>query len=136
MLFPKKTKHRKKHRASLKGNATRGTRLSFGQFGLKSLGRSEITSRQIEAARRVIIRYLKKGGKLWIRIFPDHPVTFKGIEVSMGGGKGEVDHYAYPLKPGRVIFELSGISEEAARDAFRKETHKLPVKTKFIKRDK
>jgi|SRR6056297_1285312 len=136
MLFPKKTKHRKQHRANLKGNATRGTRLDFGQFGLKSLGRAEITSRQIEAARRVIIRYLKKGGKLWIRVFPDRPVTFKGIEVSMGGGKGEVDHYAYPLKPGRVIFELSGISEEAARDAFRKATHKLPVKTKFIKRDK
>jgi len=135
MLFPKKTKHRKQHRANLKGTASRGTRLEFGQFGLKALGRAEITSRQIEAARRVIIRYLKKGGKLWIRIFPDRPVTFKGIEVSMGGGKGEVDHYAYPIKPGRVIFELDGIEEEKARDAFRKATHKLPIKTKFIKRE-
>lgn len=136
MLYPKKTKHRKwqKGTGKSKGKASRATRLNFGQYGLKCLEPGEITSRQIEAARRVVIRYLKKGGKLWIRIFPDKPVTFKGIEVSMGGGKGEVDHYIYPIKPGRIMFELSGIEEEKAQEAFRKASHKLPVKTKFIKR--
>ena len=117
-----------------KGVTTRGTELVFGTFGLKSLGTSWITSRQIEAARRAIIRYLRKGGKLWIRIFPDKPVTTKGTEVPMGGGKGRVSHYVFPIKPGRIIFEVTGIPEKEAREALRKASDKLPVKTKFIKR--
>ena len=134
MLLPKKTKHRKWRKGRSKGVESRSTYLAFGSYGLKSLGTKWITSRQIEAARRVIIRYLRKGGKLWIRIFPDKPVTKKGTEVPMGGGKGSVDHYVFALKPGRIIFELEGISEEQARDAFRKASDKLPVKTKFVKR--
>ena len=117
-----------------KGIETRGTELVFGTFGLKSLGTRWITSRQIEAARRAIIRYLKKGGKLWIRIFPQKPVTTKGTEVPMGGGKGKVSHYVFPIKSGRVIFEVEGITEKEAREAFKKASDKLPVKTKFIKR--
>ncbi|MBU4204586.1 50S ribosomal protein L16 [Patescibacteria group bacterium] len=113
---------------------TRATELNFGSFGLKSMDTKWITARQIEAARRVIIRYLKKGGKLWIRIFPDKPVTFKGNEVPMGGGKGGVDHYVYPIKPGRIIFELDGVKEEIAREAFKMAGGKLPIKTKFIKK--
>ncbi len=136
MLTPRKVKHRKwmRGRRRAKGVETRGTELAFGSFGLKSLESKWISARQIEAARRVIIRYLKKGGKLWIRIFPDKPVTAKGTEVPMGGGKGSVDHYVYSIKPGRIIFELEGIEEEMARDAFRKATDKFPIKTKFIKR--
>ena len=117
-----------------KGVATRGTELKFGAFGLKVLGTSWITSRQIEAARRAIIRYLRKGGKLWIRVFPDKPVTSKGTEVPMGGGKGRVSHYVFPARPGRILFEVAGIPEEQAREAFRKAGDKLPVKTKFVKR--
>jgi large subunit ribosomal protein L16 len=134
MLFPKKVKHRKWQKGRSKGVETRGTELSFGSYGLKSLGRKWITSRQLEAARRVIIRYLRKGGKLWIRIFPQKPVTKKGTEVPMGGGKGSVDRYVFPVKPGRIIFELEGIKEEQAKEAFRKASDKLPVKTKFVKR--
>lgn len=117
-----------------KGISTRGTELAFGSFGLKSLGTHWITSRQIEAARRAIIRYLRKGGKLWIRIFPQKPVTTKGTEVPMGGGKGKVSHYVFPIKPGRIIFEVTGIPEREAREAFRRAGDKLPIKTKFIKR--
>ena len=117
-----------------RGIETRGAELAFGAFGLKSLETRWISSRQIEAARRAIIRYLKKGGKLWIRIFPHKPVTRKGTEVPMGGGKGSVDHYVFPIKPGRIIFEIDGITEEEAKEAFRKASDKLPVKTKFIKR--
>ncbi|MBU4274933.1 50S ribosomal protein L16 [Patescibacteria group bacterium] len=134
MLMPKKVKHRKWHRGHSKGVETRATELNFGSFGLKSMDTKWITARQIEAARRVIIRYLKKGGKLWIRIFPDKPVTFKGNEVPMGGGKGGVDHYVYPIKPGRIIFELDGVKEEIAREAFKMAGGKLPIKTKFIKK--
>lgn len=134
MLMPKKVKYRKRMKGKSKGVTTRGTELVFGSFGLKSLGTSWITSRQIEAARRAIIRYLRKGGKLWIRIFPDKPVTTKGTEVPMGGGKGRVSHYVFPIKPGRIIFEVTGISEKEAREALRKAGDKLPVKTKFIKR--
>ena len=134
MLMPKKVKYRKRMKGKSKGVTTRGTELVFGAFGLKSLGTSWITSRQIEAARRAIIRYLKKGGKLWIRIFPDKPVTTKGTEVPMGGGKGRVSHYVFPIKPGRIIFEVTGISEKEAREALKKADDKLPVKTKFIKR--
>jgi len=132
--MPKKVKHRKWHRGHSKGVETRATELNFGSFGLKSMDTKWITARQIEAARRVIIRYLKKGGKLWIRIFPDKPVTFKGNEVPMGGGKGGVDHYVYPIKPGRIIFELDGVKEEIAREAFKMAGGKLPIKTKFIKK--
>jgi large subunit ribosomal protein L16 len=134
ILMPKKVKHRKWQKGKSKGKAQRGTTLAFGSFGLKSLGKCWITARQIEAARRAIMRYLKKGGKLWLRIFPDKPVTKKGTEVGMGGGKGSVDHYAYPVKPGRIIFELEGLKEEIAREALRKAADKLPIKTKFISR--
>ncbi len=132
--MPKKVKHRKWRKRSPKGIETRSTELAFGSYGLKSMGTKWITSRQIEAARRDVIRYLKKGGKLWIRIFPDKPVTKKGTEVPMGGGKGSVDHYVFPIRPGRIIFELEGIPEKKAKEAFRKATDKLPIKTKFIKR--
>jgi len=132
--MPKKVKHRKWRKGRSKGIETRGTELVFGTFGLKSLETKWITARQIEAARRAVIRYLKKGGKLWVRIFPDKPVTKKGTEVPMGGGKGGVDHYVFPIKPGRIIFELEGLKEEQAREAFEKAADKLPIKTKFIKR--
>ncbi len=135
ILMPKKVKHRKWHRGVSRGIETRATELNFGSFGLKSLGTKWITARQLEAARRHIIRYLKKGGKLWIRIFPDKPVTFKGSEVGMGGGKGGVDHYVYPIRPGRIIFELDGIKEEMAKEALEGAANKLPIKTKFIKRE-
>lgn len=136
IMMPKKVKHRKwRKRTYSKGVETRATELSFGSFGLKALEEKWITARQIEAARRVIIRYLKKGGKLWIRIFPDKPVTEKGTEVPLGGGKGGVDHYVFPVRPGRMIFELEGISEKDARDAFKKATDKLPIHVKFIKRE-
>jgi len=133
--MPKKVKHRKWHRGVSKGIETRATELNFGSFGLKSLGTKWLTARQLEASRRHIIRYLKKGGKLWIRVFPDKPVTFKGAEVGMGGGKGGVDHYVYPVRPGRIIFELDGIKEEMAKEALEGAAAKLPVKTKFIKRE-
>jgi len=135
MLVPKKVKHRKWQKGRTKGIAWRGSELNFGSYGLKSLDACWVTSRQLEAGRRSIIRYLKKGGKLWIRVFPDKPVTFKGIEVSMGGGKGDVDHYVVPIKPGRIIFEVDGLTEKVAREALIKAAHKLPVRTKFIKRE-
>ncbi len=134
ILMPKKVKHRKWQKGRSKGLESRGANLSFGSFGLMSLSDCWISARQIEAGRRAIIRYLKKGGKLWIRIFPDKPITKKGTEVPMGGGKGSVDHYAFPIRPGRIIFELDGIKEEIAKSAFRKAASKLPIKTKFVKR--
>ncbi len=134
MLTPKKVKHRKWQKGRSKGKESRGSKLTFGSFGLISLEASWISARQIEAARRAILRYLKKGGKLWIRVFPDKPVTRKGTEVPMGGGKGSVDHYVFPIKPGRIIFELDGIKEEIAREAFKRASDKLPIKFKFIKR--
>ncbi len=135
MLNPKKVKHRKWRKWRNKGIATRGTELAFGDFGLKAMEPERLTARQIEAARRVIIRYLRKGGKLWIRVFPDRPITTKGVEVPMGGGKGSVDHYVAMVKPGRIIFELSGIEEEMAREAFRKAGYKFGIKMKFIKHE-
>ncbi len=132
--MPKKVKHRKWFKGKSKGVETRATELNFGSFGLKSMETKWVTARQLEAARRNIIRYLKKGGKLWMRVFPDKPVTSKGPEVPLGGGKGAVDHYAFAVKPGRIIFELDGVKEEIAREAFRGAAIKLPVKTKFIKR--
>ncbi|MBI2054181.1 MAG: 50S ribosomal protein L16 [Candidatus Staskawiczbacteria bacterium] len=134
MLMPKKVKHRKWHRGKSKGIENRATDLNFGIFGLKALETKWITARQLESARRCIIRYFKKGGKLWIRIFPDKPVTAKGAEVGMGGGKGAVDHYVYPVRPGRIIFEIDGIKEDMAREALRGAANKLPIKTRFIKK--
>ncbi|MBI2625318.1 MAG: 50S ribosomal protein L16 [Candidatus Nealsonbacteria bacterium] len=134
MFYPKKVKHRKWQKGRSKGIENRGTELVFGSFGLKSLGTRWVSARQIEACRHAIIRYLKKGGKLWIRIFPYKPISRKGIEVPMGGGKGSVEFYAYPVKPGRILFELEGISEAEAIEAFLKAANKLPVKTKFIKK--
>lgn len=134
ILTPKKVKHRKWHKGTSKGVFTKGNKISFGTFALQAQETHWITARQMEAARRAIIRYLKKGGKLWVRIFPDKPITKKGTETPMGGGKGSVDHYAFPIKPGRVIFELDGISEEIAKEAFSKAADKLPIKVKFIKK--
>ncbi|MBU0476549.1 50S ribosomal protein L16 [Patescibacteria group bacterium] len=134
MLTPKKMKHRKWHKGRSRGIESRGTEMAFGSYGLKSLGTKWITSRQIEAARRAIVRHLRRGGKLWIRIFPQKPVTRKGTEVPMGGGKGGVDHYVFPIRPGRIIFELDGIKEETAREALEKAAVKLPLKTKFVKK--
>lgn len=136
MFIPKKVKHRKhqKGRRIDRTVETRGTEVNFGSFGLKATTAKWVTSNQLEAARRMIIRYLRKGGKLWIRIFPDKVITRKGQEVPMGGGKGSPDHYVFPVKPGRVIFELEGIEEKDAREAFKKAGDKLPVKTKFIKK--
>lgn len=136
MFTPKKVKHRKWHkgRARQKGVESRGSDISFGTYGLKALEAKWITARQIEAARRTIIRYLRKGGKMWIRIFPAKPVTKKGDETPMGGGKGSPDHYVFAAKPGRVLFEIEGISEELAKEALRKAATKLPMNTKFIKR--
>ena len=134
MLTPKKVKHRKWMKGRSKGVETRGTEISFGSYGLKSEGSKWITARQIEAGRRAIIRYLRKGGKMWIRIFPDKLVSKKGAETPMGGGKGAVDHYVFPVKPGRMIFEVEGIKEEFAKEALRKAAAKLPVKTRFVKK--
>jgi len=136
MLYPKKVKHRKWHKGRRRhqGLDFRGTELAFGSFGLKAESPQWLTARQIEAARRSILRYLKKGGKFWVRIFPDKPITKKGTEVPMGGGKGSVDHYVFSVKPGRVLFELEGIKEDMAREALKKAAAKLPVKTKFIKK--
>jgi len=135
MLQPKKTKHRKWFtKGGKRGIERKSNTVDFGSYGMKSLGEKWITSRQIEAARRAIIRYLRKGGKMWIRIFPDKPITRKGAEVPMGGGKGSVEFYVFPVRPGRVMFELDGISEADAREAFRKAGDKLPIKTKFVKR--
>jgi large subunit ribosomal protein L16 len=134
MYQPKRAKHRKWFKGCPKGIDTRGTTLVFGTFGLKSLAASRISSRQLEAARRTILRYLKKGGKFWVRIFPDMPVSSKGPEVPMGNGKGAVSYYAFPVRPGRMIFELEGIKESDAREALEMAADKLSVKTKFVKR--
>lgn len=135
LLMPKKVKHRKWHKGVSKGVERRASELNFGSFGLKSLDTKWVTARQIESARRFIIRYMKKGGKLWIRVFPDKPVTSKGAEVPLGGGKGAVSHYVYPIKPGRIIFEIEGLKEEIAREALQGAAIKLPIRTKFIKRE-
>lgn len=130
--MPKKTKHRKSHKGRRGGKATRLTYLSFGSFGLKSTESCWVTSRQIEAARRAMARYIKRGGQIWIRIFPDKPVTQKGGEMPMGKGKGSVDHYVAVVKPGMIIFEMEGIAENIAREAMELAGHKLPIKCKFV----
>ena len=134
MLLPKKQKYRKSHRlrGSFRGKAQRGTKLAFGSYGLKAQSLHEVTSRQIEAARRAMTRYIKRGGKIWIRIFPHKPVTQKSAEVPMGSGKGAVEKYAALVKPGTIIFEMEGIEESIAKEAMRLAAHKLPVKTKFV----
>ena len=133
MLLPKKAKYRKQFRGKIKGVATRGSRLSFGEFGLKVEEPCWITSRQIEAARKAIVGRTKRGGKLWIRIFPDKPVTQKPAEVRMGKGKGPVDHYVAVVKPGRIIFELAGVEESVAVGALERAAQKLPIKTRIVK---
>jgi len=135
MLMPKKQKFRKQFKGKNEGVATRGTEVSFGQFGLKAEGNERITSRQIEAARRAMTRYIKRGGKIWIRIFPHTPVTRKPLGLKMGGGKGSPEFFVAKVRPGTILFEMQGVSEEVAREAMRLAAHKLPVKTKFIVRE-
>ncbi|NRH21390.1 50S ribosomal protein L16 [Candidatus Gracilibacteria bacterium] len=132
MLQPSRTKYRKAHRGVIKGLAMRGSDINFGEYALKTTESGYITSRQIESARKSIVRYLKKGGKLWIRIFPDKPFTTHAAEAPMGGGKGSVEMYRAPVKPGRIIFEIGDISPEVAREAFERAAYKLPLKTKII----
>lgn len=134
MLLPKKTKYRKQQKGRIGGLADRGTDISFGRYALKAEESERITSRQIESARRAMTRYIRRGGKIWIRIFPDVPVTSKPAEVGMGSGKGSVDHYVAKVRVGRVMFEMDGVSEEIAREAMRLAAHKLPIKTKFVVR--
>ncbi len=132
MLQPKKYKYRKQQKGRMKGNSQRGHRLAFGMYGIKSLESSWITARQIEAARVAATRYMKREGQLWIKIFPDKPITKKPLEVRMGKGKGNVEFWAAVVKPGRVLFEVDGVPEDVAREALRLAAQKLPVKTKFI----
>ncbi|MCH8341430.1 MAG: 50S ribosomal protein L16 [Chloroflexi bacterium] len=134
MLMPKRTKWRKQMRGRRKGIASRGTTIEFGDYGLQALEPVWVTSRQIEAARRALVRYMKRRGKVWIRIFPDKPVTKRAAETRMGKGKGAVDHWVAVVKPGRIMFEISGLNAEAAREAMRRATHKLPLKTKFVQK--
>ena len=135
MLQPKRFKYRKQFRGRMKGKASRGTEVSFGDFGLQATEPAWVTARQIEAARRAIVRHVRCRGKYWIRIYPDKPVTAKPAETRMGKGKGTVDHYVAVVKPGRVMFELGGVTEELAREAMRLAAHKLPVKSQFVKRE-
>ncbi len=134
MLMPKRVKYRRQHRGRMKGLASRGTDVSFGDFGLQALEPSWITARQIEAARRAIVRYMKRRGKYWIRIFPDKPVTAKPAESRMGKGKGMVEDWVAVVRPGRVMFEVAGVSEEIALEALRLASHKLPIKTQVLRR--
>ena len=134
MLQPKKTKFRKAFKGRIKGDAKGGTDLNFGSYGLKALEPERITARQIEAARRSISRYVKRGGKMWIRVFPDKPITKKPIEVRMGSGKGNVEYWVAQIQPGRMIYEIEGVSEEVAREAFRLAAAKLSVTTTFVTR--
>ncbi len=134
MLQPKRTKFRKTHKGRNRGMAARGNRVSFGEYGLKATTRGFITARQIEAARRAITRHVRRGGKLWIRVFPDKPITKKPVEVRMGKGKGNVEYWVAPIQPGRMLYEIQGVSEEIAREAFARAAAKLAVKTTFVTR--
>lgn len=134
MLMPKKQKYRKQMRGTMRGDATRGVRLSFGDFGLQSLSAAWVSSRQIEAGRRAISHYTQRGGRIWIRIFPDKPISKKPAEVRMGGGKGDTDQYVAVIRPGKMLFEISGVSLDIAKEALRLASHKMPVKTKFVAR--
>jgi large subunit ribosomal protein L16 len=135
MLLPKRVKYRRQHRGNMNGNAKGGTEVSFGEFGLQALEASWITNRQIEAARIAMTRYMKRGGKVWIKIFPHKPYTAKPLEVRMGSGKGAPEGWVAVVKPGKVMFEIAGVSEEIAREALRLAMHKLPIKCKFVKRE-
>ena len=135
MLAPKRTKYRKMHRGRMKGRAHRGNKLAFGTYGLQALEPAWITDRQIEAARVALTRYIRRGGQVWITIFPDKPVTKKPAETRMGSGKGNPEYWVAVVKPDRVMFELDGVSEEVAREAMRLAAHKLPIRTRFIKRE-
>ncbi len=135
MLQPKRVKYRKAHRGRRKGTAQAGNTLVFGEFGLQAVESTWLTARQIEAARRAIIHYLRRGVKLWIRVFPDKPVTKKPAETRMGSGKGNLDHWVAVVKPGRMLFEISGVKEEQAREAMRLASHKLPIRAKFIAKE-
>lgn len=134
MLQPKRTKYRKMHKGRNRGLALRGSKISFGEYGLKAVGRGRLTARQIEAARRAMTRHVKRGGKIWIRVFPDKPITQKPLEVRMGKGKGNVEYWVAPIQPVRVLYEMEGVSEEVAREAFELAAAKLPVQTTFVKR--
>ncbi|HEY84232.1 MAG TPA: 50S ribosomal protein L16 [Chloroflexi bacterium] len=134
MLMPKRTKYRKQMRGRMKGKAGRGNRIAFGDYALQATEPVWMTSRQIEAARRAVMRYVKRGGKFWIRVFPDKPITAKAAETRMGSGKGNVEYWAAVVKPGRIIFEIAGVPEDVAKEAMRLASHKLPIKTQFIKR--
>jgi large subunit ribosomal protein L16 len=134
MLQPKRTKYRKMQKGRNRGLALRGSKVSFGEYALKSVARGRITARQIEAARRAMTRHVKRGGKIWIRVFPDKPITQKPLEVRMGKGKGAVEYWVCQIKPGKVLYEMEGVSEELAREAFELAARKLPVKTTFVKR--
>ncbi|NEP04059.1 MULTISPECIES: 50S ribosomal protein L16 [Okeania] len=135
MLSPKRTKFRKQQRGRMRGNANSGNSIAFGEFALQALEPSWITSRQIEASRRAMTRYIRRGGKIWIRIFPDKPVTMRAAETRMGSGKGAPEYWVAVVKPGRIMFELGGVAEDIAREAMRLASFKLPIKTKFITRE-
>ena len=135
MLQPKRVKYRKSHRGHRRGTAQSGNALNFGDYGLQALGSAWVTSRQIEAARRAMTRYVKRGGKIWIRIFPDKPVSRKPAETRQGGGKGAPDHWVAIVKPGRIMFEMSGVAEPVAKEAMRLASHKLPIDTRFMVRE-
>ena len=134
MLQPKRTKYRKQHKGRNRGLASRGNKVSFGEFGLKALGRGRLTSRQIEAARQALTRSIKRGGRVWIRVFPDKPISKKPLEVRMGKGKGNPEYWVALIQPGKVLYEMEGVSEAVARDAFRLAAAKLPVQTAFVAR--
>ncbi len=135
MLLPKRLKHRKQHRGKRRGTDTRGAELSFGTYGLKATTRGWMSSRQIESARRAITRYIQRGGQVWIRIFPDKPVTASSPETPMGSGKGALDHFVAVIRPGRILFELGGVPKATAEEAFRLAAHKLSVRTRFVARE-
>jgi large subunit ribosomal protein L16 len=135
VLQPKRVKHRKSHKGHLRGKAHKGNTVEFGEYGLQATEAAWLTDRQIEATRRVIVRYLRRGGKMWIRIFPDHPVTKKPAETRMGSGKGAPDHWAAVVKPGRILFEISGIKESLAREALHLATYKLPIDARIVAKE-
>ena len=134
MLQPKRTKFRKMHKGRNRGLALRGSKVSFGEFALKAVGRGRMTARQIEAGRRAMTRHIKRGGKIWIRVFPDKPITKKPLEVRQGKGKGSVEYWVAQIQPGKVLFEMEGVDEAVAREAFRLASAKIPFKTEFVKR--
>ena len=134
MLQPVRMKYRKQHKGRNTGVATNGYDVSFGNFGLKAIGRGRLTARQIEAARRAMTRHIKRGGRIWIRVFPDKPITEKPIQVRMGGGKGSVEYYVAEIKPGKVLYEMDGVSESLAREAFALAAAKMPIRTNFVSR--